>query len=491
MNNRVKITKKENLMKLVKRITICLFILLGLYACNQKITEKYSTVSINWASDRGFQTDVNVTSVVVEVLSSENSVLGQVELINSEGTWTGDIDITASNYGLITFSAVAYDVNGLMLYTGSTSENVPETSTVSIPMVEYIVLESGFVNGSIRDAVSFEGVTDVDITVYQDNTVVATGVSSLTGDYSIETPVGASYTVIFSHADYIDVEYTGVNVVLDTTTYLETIMQIDVNATGVGTASGTLTNAFDGTVLDSVTINIREGINNIDGVILDTITTDNYGDFSIDTLEAGHYTAECIKEGYVTIFVNFYILGGEVLIEQNASLTPIVGAGQFRFVLTWGESPSDLDSHIKIPGDTYNHVYFSSTGYDTSEPFVELDVDDTSSYGPETITIYDQKVGEYIYYVLNYSYRSATSGSDGSMSLAGSGAQVNVYYEDSLFATYNVPNQEGTLWKVCSLNGSTLTSINEMLFHSDSSSVTTRSIEKTVEFDMFSNLPTK
>jgi hypothetical protein len=51
-----------------------------------------------------------------------------------------------------------------------------------------------------------------------------------------------------------------------------------------------------------------------------------------------------------------------------------------RIVLTWGERPADLDSHITYPG---NHIFFrSKKGTDAN-----LDVDDTTSFGPETITL--------------------------------------------------------------------------------------------------------
>lgn len=60
-------------------------------------------------------------------------------------------------------------------------------------------------------------------------------------------------------------------------------------------------------------------------------------------------------------------------------------AGQFRAVLTWGEHPRDLDSHMTGPsqsGDRW-HVYY---GTPNAGDMCGLDVDDVTSYGPETIT---------------------------------------------------------------------------------------------------------
>jgi uncharacterized protein YfaP (DUF2135 family) len=72
--------------------------------------------------------------------------------------------------------------------------------------------------------------------------------------------------------------------------------------------------------------------------------------------------------------------------------------------LTWGESPSDLDSHLITPSG--EHVYFQNFGNGTVAPFASLDVDDRSSFGPEVITITKLMVGTYRYYVRNFSGQS-------------------------------------------------------------------------------------
>ncbi|TRW91482.1 tetratricopeptide repeat protein [Candidatus Methylobacter oryzae] len=110
-----------------------------------------------------------------------------------------------------------------------------------------------------------------------------------------------------------------------------------------------------------------------------------------------------------------------------------------RVVLNWGENPNDLDSHVVYPN---NHVYFEHMkGTDAM-----LDVDDTSSFGPETITIERKHDGErYIYAVHNYSDRSNPN----SNVLSASQAKVFVYVGQTLIKTYYVPqNQAGNLWVV-------------------------------------------
>lgn len=85
--------------------------------------------------------------------------------------------------------------------------------------------------------------------------------------------------------------------------------------------------------------------------------------------------------------------------------------------LTWGARPSDLDSHLWTPSGA--HVYYSSKGQLTAAPFANLDVDDTSSFGPEVVTLTKLMVGTYKYAVRNYS-------GYGSGPIAVSGARVEL-----------------------------------------------------------------
>lgn len=74
--------------------------------------------------------------------------------------------------------------------------------------------------------------------------------------------------------------------------------------------------------------------------------------------------------------------------------------------LTWGQNPSDLDSHLYAPDGT--EVFYGSKGSLASAPFANLDVDDTSSFGPEVITLTRLMVGTYRYAVNNYSGQAST-----------------------------------------------------------------------------------
>ena len=120
-----------------------------------------------------------------------------------------------------------------------------------------------------------------------------------------------------------------------------------------------------------------------------------------------------------------------------------------RIVLTWGSTPSDLDSHLTGPqgyGNTF-HVYYSAKeAYNYyGERIAILDVDDTSSYGPETITLTPVEDGIYHYYIHDYSSRTYTDNT----AMANSGATVQVFSGSRLIAVYKVPTDGvGTVWHV-------------------------------------------
>lgn len=162
--------------------------------------------------------------------------------------------------------------------------------------------------------------------------------------------------------------------------------------------------------------------------------------------------------------------------ETDAPM-PTSGEAEIRFrvealpvsvVLTWGEQPWDLDAHLTGPTAspaTRFHVWYGNRGLLTGPPFAALDVDDVSSFGPETITIRSVLGGTYRYSVHDYTDRALQP----SNALANSGAKVEVYRGANLVATFDVPNVPGTLWTVFEMNGPIITPVNSMTYESNPS----------------------
>ncbi|MBL7879384.1 MAG: tetratricopeptide repeat protein [Chryseobacterium gambrini] len=141
------------------------------------------------------------------------------------------------------------------------------------------------------------------------------------------------------------------------------------------------------------------------------------------------------KEGYSTL-VTKGPFGG-----LTYALSPVMeDLDGMRIVLSWGKSPSDLDSHLSYPN---NHIcYYHKEGTNAN-----LDVDDTDSFGPETITIEKRAQNKkYIYAVHDYSDKNRMD-NDNLSNI--SNAKVYVYIGNTLIKSYDVPKRKkGTVWVV-------------------------------------------
>ncbi|MFC3201472.1 hypothetical protein ACFOEW_06535 [Alteromonas oceani] len=85
----------------------------------------------------------------------------------------------------------------------------------------------------------------------------------------------------------------------------------------------------------------------------------------------------------------------------------VIGESSAIVKLTWGANPRDLDTHLTGPQegtDTRFRVYYGNQDETIENVTINLDVDDTSSYGPEVLTIPSFVLpGRYRYGVHHYS----------------------------------------------------------------------------------------
>lgn len=119
-----------------------------------------------------------------------------------------------------------------------------------------------------------------------------------------------------------------------------------------------------------------------------------------------------------------------------------------QFILTWGQYPTDLDSHLTIPSTTSHptrgHVYYASQGSPSSYPYAWLDVDDVTSYGPEVTTVTSKLTGTYRFCIHNFSGQS-------SHKMESSGARIEAMI-DSQYYVWNIPTSNPSdynVWQVC------------------------------------------
>lgn len=171
-----------------------------------------------------------------------------------------------------------------------------------------------------------------------------------------------------------------------------------------------------------------------------TVTTNSLGVATLTGLPSGAVSVGVTANGYVAASQTATLGCTTAANTVTIALSPSTGAGslvsgQFRVILTWGQNPDDIDSHLTGPAadGTRWHVYFSAK---TGGDMCGLDVDDMSSYGPETTTCprtgsaTTLRPGVYRYSVHHY---------DGTTNIGTSGANVRLEFGNGTVYNYTPP----------------------------------------------------
>lgn len=288
------------------------------------------------------------------------------------------------------------------------------------------------------------------ITMSSGATAACTTTTNADGGFSCDVPAGA-YTVAVTASGYAPVS---ANVTVGEGGGTVTIPAL----VGLGSINATLVNGLTGAAIPDAAVECRRRVDNATyGGVEFTGTSADDGLLALTGVFTGEARCTAAAAG-VTIPMNLTI-GATTTGTVVATPPPTVGS--FRVVLTWGEDPRDLDSHLTGPiagGSDRFHVYYADQSYEDHN----LDVDDVTSFGPETITIVPAGVnGMYRYSVHNYTDRTSPSTAGGR--IADSGATVRLYDADGLIRTYTPPPATGAnggtnanTWRVFDLtiNGS-------------------------------------
>ena len=207
---------------------------------------------------------------------------------------------------------------------------------------------------------------------------------------------------------------------------------------------GQVLNAINGTPIFGAIVSIEDndGISDMEGnyiLFMDYDPGDQFSFLASKDLFCPYVGSFLIPDDY---YENKY--------TYNLAMSPIPSEGEIRLVLNWGAEPRDLDSHLKTPliDGVEHHILYSNKGSSDSAPFVILDIDDTSGFGPETFTITQLFEGKYSYYIYQFSAEATLSTSN---------ATINIYNSpDCEGETIIVPNSGiGRYWYVCDIDGGT------------------------------------
>lgn len=389
----------------------------------------------------------------------------------------GDDILTAGDVQMLPFALPSHTISNLQGQDNTISFDVAEDATEGdvVPLKVFQLLSSflvankgpleiivgqepqnGNLTGKIADAITEEAIAGANLEFFNGETSAGTATTNAEGIYTASLAKG-TYKAIIKADGYITEENT-ITVNEEETTHDAKLLLIGSEYAGVGTATGTIKDAMTGYGLEGVELAFRRGRNTTTGEVLESTISQSDGVYSVD-LAGGNYTMEMTKDGYFQGYANLIVIGEHTRENQDGTLTPNeLAVGQYRAILVWGENPSDIDTHF-IGRDADNselfHLAYWEKYIDTAETTAFLDVDDTDSFGPETLTI------EAINPALTYDYDIQYYSGDGT--LQDSQAKVQVYDHTGLINTFNVPQETGSCWRVFTLKEGKIVPVNQMV----------------------------
>ena len=341
---------------------------------------------------------------------------------------------------------------------------------------------SGIIKGTVLDNGS-DALSGVSVTFAKSGTTSSVVTTVDNGTYSKTSLSSGTYTLTYSKSGYLETTQSATLATDREELTVATVKQLPDTCASTGTISGTIKDAVSASAVSDVILSVRSGLNETSGTIVKTDNTSNSGTYSFSSMNAGWYTIQTSKSGYIAANFNVFSCGN--VSSQDHSISTSLSSGTMRIMLSWpaDSTSTDLDSHLTGPDNLSGqghsgastkrfHVTYPSSGQgafyyaannysctcDKSDN-VTVDQDDQNAPGTETITISNVRSGTYRYSV--HEYHGISSGT----TLAKSGASVTVYYNDLSKnpTTYNVSNASGNLWSVFTFDTSVgLTETNNL-----------------------------
>lgn len=319
---------------------------------------------------------------------------------------------------------------------------------------------AGTIEGAVVDSASREPIKRAMAQIYMKgkdgaDLLIRTVYTDADGRYKVDNLADGTYCIVITATNYKQCSFDDVKIVHSTVMTAD-VAEMVKRDDSTGTLRFKIVSAVTGEELKDWNYNIRS-INTVYDME-DISGTSGNGIFERE-VACGNYQVTISKKDYITAsqVVNVaYKKDNTVVIAVSPCLESIDSSEDIRFVLTWGEEPMDLDSHVFIKNkdqQVVGRVYFDSDEYEDENTSVNLDVDDRDSYGPETITIAKASNDyTYSYYVYDYTNEDC----EGVKELSLSSAKVSVYAGEKLLYAFNVPyNRNATAWKVFDYNPST------------------------------------
>lgn len=397
-----------------------------------------------------------------QVTGTEVRVVRQGQTSAKSGTSPYVVYLYSGSY---TASASLNGSNISKMFPVGTSRQIVQLTQRSADAV----LEGTIVDASDRNI----AIGGAEIKISMDDAVIASAESDSSGEFSVAVPAG-TFKVDIAKDGYLS--FTSTEKVFEGENPHPMGLVELTKGSGEGGFRGVIRDATNNNPIPDVTLSLYKGWNNPaePGTYLKKWTTNSNGEFRYDTvtlfgkvhgLPSGNYTLTASKDGYSDTSYNIVVYPGTTDENPaiNETMSPTMNEGFYRVILTWGTTVPDLDSHLVADTDTGSdiHVYFSNMN--PSPYYANLDVDDTTYEGPETITITNfEGLSSIRYAVHDYTNRHSTS----STAMSYSNAVVRLFKGNQLIRTFQVPTgYGGTEWDVFELDSNgRITTINTMTY---------------------------
>jgi len=387
-----------------------------------------SQIVVNYSAP-GYAATSKTTAIQVGQNSYLNAVMATVQTFTVNGATGGSVTTTGGAIGTVAGAKVDLPANALVTSTGAAFtgtatvtaaafdpttasgmsafpgnfEGVPAAGGSPVPIESYGFIDVNITDGS-GNQLKLASAQTATITIPIPASMVTSATTTIplwyydttTGQWKEQgfaTKSGSVYIGTVSHFTAWNVDLPMSQISNVTGTVVDGSGQpiqgarVEVRPTGSGRAwaSGEDSTPADGT------FNIRVGANQACEIWA-----------AKNGIESSHFAFTSATSAVGTYDVGNIVLAGNPLMK---------------ITLTWGLDPNDLDAHLTVPmvGGSRSHVYYSNKIPAGSDAY--LDTDDTSSYGPEIITVTALHDGVYRYSVHHYSGTSTISSSGASVSM--------------------------------------------------------------------------
>jgi hypothetical protein len=205
-----------------------------------------------------------------------------------------------------------------------------------------------------------------------------------------------------------------------------------------------------------ITLNLRAKGDKT-GPILETYTANPDGTYSFEVAPGSSYCIEVIADGYITEYFDYDIPDDAFILTKDFVLSPALTDEVLRVILTWSDKPRDVD--LSAEGmylTTPLEIYYAHKSHqdDDGKDVAKLDIDKTTGYGPETLSIYSYNY-EFVCKIKNFS-------KDGDMGKAP--VQIKVYHIDGRSWTFNIQDKGNPMcWCPFKFVGGDVIILNEYL----------------------------